>query len=154
MNKLHIIMLISALIFAPRFASAEFKEGGSDAPPPASAPPPVPVTSDAPKANDVNTISVADFIKKERLKSPGSYKERFKAVVESEFKSYTLQGNITCQLQGDLYTFKDETGSVTVEIDDFKGVKVGFGDIVRIVGEPDYDDGELALDVEHLELVK
>ena len=39
---------------------------------------------------------------------------------------------------------------MTVEIDDFKGVKVGFGDIVRIVGEPDYDDGELALDLNTL----
>jgi len=146
MNKLHIIILITALIFAPTVVFAEFKGGGSDTP--------KPVTGDTPVANEVQTLSVADFIKMERLKSPGDFKERVKAVVASEFKLYTLQGKIAGQLHGDLYRFKDETGSVVVEIEDFNGVKIGFDDLVRIEGEPDYDGGELLLDVKQLELVK
>lgn len=51
----------------------------------------------------------------------------------------TLTGQITKQLKGDHYEFKDKSGTIGVEIDDdiWRQAKLKVGDHVRLVGEVD-----------------
>ena len=69
-------------------------------------------------------------------------------------KTFIMEGNIVARLDDDYYEFKDDTGSINVEIDDFGGVEVGPEDRVRLVGETDFEDADLILEVDRLELVK
>ena len=60
-----------------------------------------------------------------------------------------LEGYITKSLGDDKYTFTDNTGSITVEIDDedWKGVDVTPADKVRLNGEIDKDLLKTKVDV-------
>lgn len=51
----------------------------------------------------------------------------------------TLTGQITKQLKGDHYEFKDKSGTIRVEIDDdiWRQAQLKVGDHVRLVGEVD-----------------
>ena len=69
-------------------------------------------------------------------------------------RNFVMEGNIVAEIDDNIYEFKDKTGSIHVEVDDFRGVKVGPEDLVRLFGEADYDEGGLILEVERLELVK
>jgi Uncharacterized conserved protein len=65
----------------------------------------------------------------------------------------TLQGNITRHLGGERYTFVDQSGSITIEIDhdDWRGVSVGPEDLVRIYGEVDKDWHGTKIDVDSVQ---
>jgi uncharacterized protein (TIGR00156 family) len=67
---------------------------------------------------------------------------------------FIMEGNIVEQLGNNIFQFKDETGTINVEIDDFGGIDVTPENRVRLVGEADYDEGGLGLDVDRLELIK
>lgn len=64
----------------------------------------------------------------------------------------TLQGNIVQHLGGERYLFKDDSGTITVDIDDDKWgtLKVGPGDLVKISGEVDKDWNKVEIDVDHI----
>ena len=63
-----------------------------------------------------------------------------------------LRGNITQRLSDDRYTFRDETGTVNVEIDHkrWNGVTVGPQDTVEIQGEVDKDWNSVEIDVKQI----
>lgn len=66
-----------------------------------------------------------------------------------------LVGRITKQLGHEKYTFKDDSGSITVEIDDddWRGVKVDTNDRVRIYGEVEREKLKTEIEVKKIELV-
>lgn len=71
----------------------------------------------------------------------------------------SLTGNIVEKITGkkDKYTFRDDTGTITVEIDDkyFNGQDVTPDTKVQIIGEVDKDFGKpVEIDVKKLEIVK
>jgi uncharacterized protein (TIGR00156 family) len=105
-----------------------------------------------------SVTSVEDFRKQCDLKtSGGGLSGLISSAAEGakcDEMKFTLEGNIVSQVDGDLYEFKDETGSVNVEINDFDGVKVGPEDKVRLHGEADYEEVGLILEVDKLELAK
>lgn len=61
-----------------------------------------------------------------------------------------LEGNIVKHLGSDKYLFKDETGDITVEIDnkDWSGVTVGEKDTIILYGEVDKEWNSLEIDVD------
>ncbi len=61
-----------------------------------------------------------------------------------------LEGNIIEHLGKDKYTFRDETGDITIEIDkkDWKGVNVSPSDKVAISGEVDKDWSSIEIEVD------
>lgn len=63
-----------------------------------------------------------------------------------------LRGYIVQHVRSDHYTFQDDTGSITVEIDDdeWNGVIVGPADRVEIHGEVDRDLMSLEIEVEYI----
>ena len=63
-----------------------------------------------------------------------------------------LQGKIIKSLGGDKYTFADDTGEITIEIDSEKwhGQSVGENDTVEIKGEVDKDLLSLKVDVDSI----
>lgn len=67
----------------------------------------------------------------------------------------TLRGNIIQQNSDDDYTFKDSTGTISVDIDrkHWNGVNVTPSDVVEIVGEVDKDKKGVEIDVKQLKKV-
>lgn len=67
----------------------------------------------------------------------------------------SLNGQIVKRLGRDYYQFSDQTGSVTVEIDDFTwpNASVTLNRPVHIVGKVDKDDHEVKIDVKRLDLL-
>lgn len=67
----------------------------------------------------------------------------------------TLRGNIIQQNSDDDYTFKDSTGTISVDIDrkHWNGVNVTPSDVVEIVGEVDKDKKGVEIDVKQLQKV-
>lgn len=67
----------------------------------------------------------------------------------------TLRGNIIQQNSDDDYTFKDSTGTISVDIDrkHWNGVNVTPNDVVEIVGEVDKDKKGVEIDVKQLKKV-
>lgn len=61
-----------------------------------------------------------------------------------------VQGNIVKRLSDDKYSFKDSTGTITVEIDDDKwgGVTAGTQDKLELVGEVEKKYNTIELDVD------
>lgn len=61
-----------------------------------------------------------------------------------------LEGNIIQHLGKDKYLFRDQTGDITIEIDndDWKGVTVTPKDSVTIYGEVDKDWNSIEIDVD------
>ena len=68
----------------------------------------------------------------------------------------TLTGRLVEQLGPYKYTFRDETGSVVVDIHpkDFRGQTVTPDTRIRIVGEVDYEHGNKEVDVDYLEVLR
>ena len=64
----------------------------------------------------------------------------------------TLQGHIVQHLGDDHYLFKDNTGTINVEIDHkrWQGQNVGPNDLVEISGEVEKDWSELGIDVKRI----
>lgn len=64
----------------------------------------------------------------------------------------TLRGQIEKRIKKDKYQFKDESGTIIVEIDKdvWDGQTVGPNDTVTITGELDKDDNRTTVDVERL----
>ncbi len=78
------------------------------------------------------------------------------ALKSSDDTYCSLTGNIISRVGKEKYTFRDETGTITVEIDDkkFYGRTVTPETTVRIVGEVDWHIGSNEVDVDYLEIVK
>jgi len=106
------------------------------------------------------TTTVQDFQKQCDLKTSGGgglLGDMLETAVEGakcDDLEFVIQGNIVSKVSDNIYKFKDSTGSVTVEIDDWNGVDAGPDDVVRLSGEADYEETGLVLDVEQVELVK
>lgn len=68
----------------------------------------------------------------------------------------TLQGNIIQSIGDEKYTFKDKTGTITVEIDneDWNGATVSPEDMVEIKGEVDKGWTKLEIEVDSVKKVK
>jgi uncharacterized protein (TIGR00156 family) len=66
-----------------------------------------------------------------------------------------LQGHILSRLGGDRYLFEDESGSITVDIDDhlWRGQTVTPQDRVEIQGEVDKDWNNVEVDVDSVKLL-
>ncbi len=64
----------------------------------------------------------------------------------------TLRGNIVERLSDDVYTFKDASGTINVDIDHkrWNGVTVGPQDLVEIQGEVDKDWNSVEIDVKQV----
>ena len=62
----------------------------------------------------------------------------------------SVQGNIVKRISDDKYSFKDATGTITVEIDDDKwgGVNAGTQDKIELVGEVEKKYNSVELDVD------
>lgn len=67
-----------------------------------------------------------------------------------------LTGYIVASHGDEKYTFKDNTGSILVEIDDdvWRGVNVTPKTKVRIAGKVDRDDGRVSIDVKRISKAK
>ena len=67
-----------------------------------------------------------------------------------------LEGFIIEQVSHDKYIFRDDTGTVVVDIDrkKFRGQNVTPQTRVRIVGEVDFDHGSKEVDVDYLEVIR
>lgn len=67
----------------------------------------------------------------------------------------TLRGNIIQQNSDDDYTFKDSTGTISVDIDrkHWNGVNVTPNDVVEIIGEVDKGKKGVEIDVKQLKKV-
>lgn len=79
-----------------------------------------------------------------------------KAALEARDDSYvTLTGNIIEQVGNELYTFRDETGQIVVEIenDDWHGMNVTPETKVVIQGEVDQGWKTVKVDVERMRLL-
>lgn len=66
-----------------------------------------------------------------------------------------IQGNIIKQISDDKYTFKDSTGSITVEIDNDKwqGLSANTKDKLEIIGEIEKNFNSTKLDAESINKV-
>lgn len=64
----------------------------------------------------------------------------------------TLRGRIVQHLGGEHYLFRDETGTINVEIDNkrWQGQNVGPNDTVEIYGEVEKDWSELEIEVDRI----
>ena len=67
----------------------------------------------------------------------------------------TLRGNIIQQTSHDDYTFKDSTGTISVEIDHkrWNGLNITPKDVVEIQGEVDQDKHGVDIDVKQIKKV-
>ena len=67
-----------------------------------------------------------------------------------------LRGAVVRHIRKDYYEFRDETGSVTVEIDDdiWRGLIVRPEDRVEIRGEVDRDFGSMKIEADYIEILK
>ena len=135
--NLRFMTLLVVLMFLPGFAAADFKGGSSKG----------------------SVTTVQEFKDQCGFNSSGGglsglIREGIDTA-KCDDMVFTLEGNIVAQISKDVYEFKDETGSINVEIDDFGGVDVTPDDRVRLFGEADYEDSwGLILEVDRLELVK
>ncbi|WP_145518181.1 YgiW/YdeI family stress tolerance OB fold protein [Yersinia bercovieri] len=68
----------------------------------------------------------------------------------------TLQGNIIERLGHDTYTFRDATGTITVDIDDkrWKGQTITPQDKVQIEGKVDKDWNSVEVDVKNISKIQ
>ncbi len=85
-----------------------------------------------------------------------SVKQVLDAGVFSDDTPVTLTGNIVNSLGGDLYTFSDGTGTVTVEIDSDKwfGLQANPQTKVTILGEIDKEFHKMKIDVDSIRLAQ
>jgi len=67
-----------------------------------------------------------------------------------------LEGVLARQLQADTYEFKDDTGTINVEIDEEgfpAGKRITATTRLRLIGEVDRDWGQVEVDVKRLEML-
>ncbi|UKA03981.1 YgiW/YdeI family stress tolerance OB fold protein [Photobacterium damselae] len=85
-----------------------------------------------------------------------SAKEALNAGTFSDDTPVTLTGYIKISLGGEMYTFNDGSGDITIEIDndDWYGLKVTPQDEVVIQGEIDKDFNGTSIDVNSIRLAK
>ncbi len=78
------------------------------------------------------------------------------ALNSSDDTKLTLEGYIINHLKKDKYTFRDNTGTIVIEIDDedFRGIEVNDKTLVRLHGEVDKDFSHVDFDVDRIEIVK
>lgn len=64
----------------------------------------------------------------------------------------TLRGNIVAKIGKETYRFKDNTGSIRVEIDNdvWRGLNISSKDTVTLYGKIDRDDGRVEIDVKRI----
>ena len=74
-------------------------------------------------------------------------------IAEADDKTFVFVGYIIGSVSdsSDMYEFKDDSGKGFVEITDFNGVKVSPTDKIRLIGDAEYDDGVLYLEVDKIE---
>lgn len=97
--------------------------------------------------------SVAVFAQKGGFTGPGPALSMVKEVLTMRDDSkVTLRGNIVRHFGGDRYLFRDQTGSIQVDIDHdkWKGLRVGVADMVEISGEVDRDRKDVEVDVDRI----
>ena len=113
-------------------AMAAFSGPGTDTPPP----PPAQGGFQGPKAGGVN--KAADVAR------------------AHDDAPVTLIGFLVEQLAHDKYLFRDDSGTVVVDIDHkkFRGQNVTPKTRVRIVGEVDVDHGSREVDADYLEIIR
>ena len=128
--KLNQIALMVILICFPALASTQFEGGDRQ-----------------------KITTVQEFRKQGELQSSKTFMDRAETAAKTYDKFFVLEGNIVTQVESDVYQFKDETGSINVEIADFGGVKVEPDDRVRLFGEAEYSGKELILEVDQLKVV-
>ena len=140
-KPLNYVLLTAVMILTPAIVSAAFKGGESG-------------------GGSAGVTSVADFKSQCDLSTDGGgglLGGLLDSAVEGakcDEMEFTLQGNIVGHIDNDYYEFKDETGTVTVEIRDWNGVDAGPSDLVRLTGDGDYEEIGVILEVERLQLVK
>lgn len=68
---------------------------------------------------------------------------------------FVFQGHIINQIDNDTYTFRDETDSIMIDLNEslFKGRNVSPQDTVILYGEADYEELGLYFDVDRLEVL-
>ena len=73
----------------------------------------------------------------------------------SSGKRFAMKGALGAKKEGDYYVFTDSTGSILAEIDDFNR-KVFFdpGISVYLIGEADYKDKEVVVEVNKIKFLK
>ncbi len=133
--KLSDLALLGALMCLPSIATAQFTGGDAD----------------------VKITTVKEFLDKAEFEPSGGLSGLIDAGVnaaQTDDMKFVMEGYIVAQLDNDAYQFRDSTGTMNVEIDDFRGVEVSPEDRVRLFGEADYDDGVVFLEVDRLELVE
>ena len=87
--------------------------------------------------------------------------ETSKATIKESLKmnddSYvTIQGNIVKRISDDKYSFKDSTGTITVEIDTEKwaGQSVNMSDTLELTGEIEKKFNSTILDVDTVKIIR
>ncbi len=67
-----------------------------------------------------------------------------------------LEGHIVRQIGHELYEFKDDSGSISIEVDDKRwlGQNVTPSDKIRIEGEVDKDWNSVEIDVKTIQIIK
>lgn len=131
-----LILLLTALMCLPGFAAAEFKGGSSKGA----------VTTVQEFKNQCNLASSGGGLS-------GLIDKGINAA-KCDDMNFTLEGYIVSQIENDVYEFRDDSGTIYVEINDWGGVDAGPKDLVRLYGEADYEESGLLLEVDRLELVK
>ncbi|WP_165862849.1 YgiW/YdeI family stress tolerance OB fold protein [Vibrio sinensis] len=65
----------------------------------------------------------------------------------------SLQGYITESLGNEMYTFKDQSGTISVEIDQdvLNNIDINENDLVIITGEADKNWGDVTIDVDTIQ---
>ncbi len=137
MKRLLTLIAIAVLALSPGMSMADYTGGKSKS----------------------NTSTVEEFKDQCDLKtsSKGLIGSLISAGVEGakcdELK-FLLVGHIIGKVSGNIYEFKDETGSVYVEIIKWHGVDAGPDDLIRIKGEAEIEEVGLVLEVEKIELAE
>jgi len=130
------ILLAALLLFIPSIALAQFESGESE---------------------DKGTVTTIEELKnKGDLGKSDGLLDMVERGAKTDDRFVIMEGYILERIEGDAYEFKDETGTIYIEIPEeaFGGVKVTPKDLIRVYGETDYEDAQLVVEIDRLELVK
>ena len=127
--KLRNILVVMTLILSPTLAWSQSKIGG------------------------VDVFTVAELKAQSGVKGDGMIATAI-ATWRSAGRRFALKGTLEGKIKGDFYTFKDSTGTIAAEIDDFDDdIIVAPGVPVLVIGEADYEDGEVVLEINRIKFV-
>ena len=96
-------------------------------------------------------LAIQTFAFADGFQDSQSNRTTIKEALEKNNNSYvTVQGNIIKRLSDDKYTFKDSTGTMTVEIDKDKwqGISASPKDKLELTGEIEREFNGIMLDVD------